>query len=169
MFTEYTAICKELKRANFTNRNNGTTPPPPQKKNNKKQKNPQKLKKIKEDIKIFAFCSEAKRLINFLSQTLCTLVLNLHHYTLHAFHQHTHSAQHTKSNHYLLNPNLHDADAWSTSQHYTSVPWVLICLNRCTYCHTVIDVADQTCYLTHRQYTGTRPTSPCVDPITQRA
>ena len=32
-------------------------------------------------------------------------------------------------------------------------------------CHTEIEVADQTVYLTQSQYTDTRPTSPCADPI----
>ena len=33
-------------------------------------------------------------------------------------------------------------------------------------CHTEIEVADQTFYLTHSQYTDTGPTSPSADPIT---
>ena len=34
-----------------------------------------------------------------------------------------------------------------------------------TCCHTEIDVADQTFYLTQSQYTDTGPTSPNSDPI----
>ena len=42
-----------------------------------------------------------------------------------------------------------------------------ICSDNCTRCHTEIEVADQTFYLT--QYTYTRPTSPSPDPITPGA
>ena len=38
-----------------------------------------------------------------------------------------------------------------------------------TYCHTEIEVADQTFYLTQSQYTDTGPTSPSADPITPGA
>ena len=38
-----------------------------------------------------------------------------------------------------------------------------------TCCHTEIDVADQTFYLTQSQYTDTGPTSPSADPITPGA
>ena len=40
-----------------------------------------------------------------------------------------------------------------------------ICSNNCMCCHTDIDVADQTCYLTQTQYTGTLPASPSTDSI----
>ena len=33
-------------------------------------------------------------------------------------------------------------------------------------CHTEIEAADQTFYLTQSQYTHTRPTRPSTDPIT---
>ena len=36
-------------------------------------------------------------------------------------------------------------------------------------CHTEIEVADQTSYLTQPQYTDTGPTSPSADPITPGA
>ena len=39
-------------------------------------------------------------------------------------------------------------------------------LENCTCCHTRIEVADQTSYLTQSQYTDTAPTSPSTDPIT---
>ena len=35
-----------------------------------------------------------------------------------------------------------------------------ICLDNCMCCHTMIQVADQTCYLTQSQYSDTKPTSP---------
>ena len=38
-----------------------------------------------------------------------------------------------------------------------------------TRCHTEIEVADQTFYLTQSQYTDTGPTSPSADPITPGA
>ena len=38
-------------------------------------------------------------------------------------------------------------------------------LHNCTCCHTEIEVADQTFYLTQPQYTDTVPTSPNADPI----
>ena len=38
-----------------------------------------------------------------------------------------------------------------------------------TCCHTEIEVADQTFYLTQSQYTDTGPTSPSADPITPGA
>ena len=38
-----------------------------------------------------------------------------------------------------------------------------------TCCHTEIEVANQTFYLTQSQYTDTGPTSPSVDPIMQGA
>ena len=44
-----------------------------------------------------------------------------------------------------------------------------ICSDNFTCCHTEIEVADQTFYLTHSQYTDTGPTSPSADPITPGA
>ena len=38
-----------------------------------------------------------------------------------------------------------------------------------TCCHTEIEVADPTFYLTQSQYTDTGPTSPSADPITSGA
>ena len=43
------------------------------------------------------------------------------------------------------------------------------CSDNCTCCHTEIEVADQTCYLTQSQYTDTGPTSPSADPKTPGA
>ena len=40
-----------------------------------------------------------------------------------------------------------------------------ICSDTFMCCHTEIEVADQTFYLTLSQYTDTRPTSPIADPI----
>ena len=44
-----------------------------------------------------------------------------------------------------------------------------ICEDNCTCCHTEIDVADQTFYLTQSQYTDTGPTSPSSEPFSPGA
>ena len=51
------------------------------------------------------------------------------------------------------------------SQQHASVSQGLICSDNFTCCHTEIEVADQTFYLTQSQYTDTGPTSPSTDPI----
>ena len=56
-----------------------------------------------------------------------------------------------------------------TSQQQASVSQGKICSDKFTYCHTEIQVADQTFYLTQSQYTDTGPTSPSADPITPGA
>ena len=56
-----------------------------------------------------------------------------------------------------------------TSQQQASVSQGRICSDNCTCCHTEIEVADQTFYLTQSQYTDTGPTSPSDDPITPGA
>ena len=56
-----------------------------------------------------------------------------------------------------------------TSQQHASVSQGWICSDNFTYCHTEIEVADQTFHLTQSQYTDTRPTSPSTDPITPGA
>ena len=56
-----------------------------------------------------------------------------------------------------------------TSQQQASVSQGRICSDNCTCCHTEIEVADQTFYLTKSQYTDTWPTSPTADPITPGA
>ena len=56
-----------------------------------------------------------------------------------------------------------------TSQQHASVSQGRICTDNFTCCHTEIEVADQTFYLTHSQYTDTGPTSPSADPITPGA
>ena len=53
-----------------------------------------------------------------------------------------------------------------TSQQHTSVSQGRICTDNFTCCHTEIQVADPTFYLTQSQYTDTGPTSPSADPIT---
>ena len=53
-----------------------------------------------------------------------------------------------------------------TSQQHASVSQGWICSDNFTCCHTEIEVADQTFYLTQSQYTDTGPTSPSADPIT---
>ena len=56
-----------------------------------------------------------------------------------------------------------------TSQQQASVSQGRICTDNLTCCHTEIDVADQTFYLTQSQYTDTAPTSSSPDPITPGA
>ena len=53
-----------------------------------------------------------------------------------------------------------------TSQQQASVSQGRICLDNFTCCHTEIEAADPTFYLTQSQYTDTGPTSPSADPIT---
>ena len=55
------------------------------------------------------------------------------------------------------------------SQQQASVSQGRICSDNFTCCHTEIEVADQTFYLTQSQYTDTGPTSPSADPITPGA
>ena len=56
-----------------------------------------------------------------------------------------------------------------TSQQHASVSQGRICSDKSMCCHTEIEVADQTFYLTQSQYTDTRPTSPSANPITPGA
>ena len=51
------------------------------------------------------------------------------------------------------------------SQQQASVSQGQMCSDNFTCCHTEIEVADQTFYLTQSQYTDTGPTSPSADPI----
>ena len=56
-----------------------------------------------------------------------------------------------------------------TSQQHASVSQGRISTDNFTCCHTDIEVADPTFYLTQSQYTDTGPTSPSADPITPGA
>ena len=56
-----------------------------------------------------------------------------------------------------------------TSQLQASVSQGRICSDNFTCCHTEIEVADPTFYLTQSQYTDTGPTSPSADPMTPGA
>ena len=56
-----------------------------------------------------------------------------------------------------------------TSPQHASVSQRRICSDNGTCCHTGIEVADQTFYLTQSQYTDTGPASPSTDPITPGA
>ena len=56
-----------------------------------------------------------------------------------------------------------------TSQQQASVSQGRICSDNFTCCHTEMEVADPTFYLTQSQYTNTGPTSPSADPITPGA
>ena len=52
-----------------------------------------------------------------------------------------------------------------TSQQQASVSRGWICSDSFTCCHTEIEAADPTYYLTQSQYTDTGSTSPSADPI----
>ena len=52
-----------------------------------------------------------------------------------------------------------------TSQQHASVSLGRICTYNFACCHTEIEVANQTFYLTQSQYTDTGPTRPSTDPI----
>ena len=56
-----------------------------------------------------------------------------------------------------------------TSQQHASVSQGRICTDNFTCCHTEIELADPTFYLTQSQYTDAGPTSPRADPITPGA
>ena len=56
-----------------------------------------------------------------------------------------------------------------TSHQQASVSQGRICSDNFTCCHTEIEVADPTFYLTQSQYTDTGPTSPSADPMTPGA
>ena len=56
-----------------------------------------------------------------------------------------------------------------TSQQHASVSQGRICSDNLACCHTEIEVADQSFYLTQSQYTDTGPTSPSANPITPGA
>ena len=56
-----------------------------------------------------------------------------------------------------------------TSQQQARVSQERICSDNSTCCHTEIEVADQTFFLTQSQYTDTGTTSPSADPITPGA
>ena len=56
-----------------------------------------------------------------------------------------------------------------TSQQQASISQGRICSDNFTCCHTEVEVANQTSYLTQSQYTDTRLTSPSTDPTTPGA
>ena len=51
------------------------------------------------------------------------------------------------------------------SQQHASVPQGRICRDSCVCCHTEVEVAHKTFYLTQSQYIDTEPTSPGADSI----
>ena len=59
--------------------------------------------------------------------------------------------------------------SYLTSQQQASVSQGPICSDNFTSCHTEIQVADPTFYLTQSQYTDIGPTSPSAEPITPDA
>ena len=56
-----------------------------------------------------------------------------------------------------------------TPRQHASVFQGRICSDNCTCCHTEIEVADPTFYLTQSQYTDTEQTSPSADHMTPGA
>ena len=69
-------------------------------------------------------------------------------------------------------PEMHtrrEIVACLTSQQHASASRGRICTDNFACCHTEIEVADQTFYLTQLQYTDTGPTSSNADPITSGA
>ena len=58
---------------------------------------------------------------------------------------------------------------WFYVPQHVSISRGRIYLDRCTCCHTEIEVADLTFYLTRSQYTDTGQTCPSADPITPGA
>ena len=56
-----------------------------------------------------------------------------------------------------------------TSQQHASVSQGRICSDNFTCCHTEVEAADPTFYLTQSQYTDTGSTSPSADPISPGA
>ena len=56
-----------------------------------------------------------------------------------------------------------------TSRQHASVSQRRICSDKFTCCHTETEVADQTFYLTHSQYTDIGPTGSSADPISPGA
>ena len=56
-----------------------------------------------------------------------------------------------------------------TSQQHASVSQGRICSDNFACCHTEIEAADQTLFLTQSQYTDTGTTSPSADAITPGA
>ena len=56
-----------------------------------------------------------------------------------------------------------------TSLQHTSVSHERSCSDHCTFCHTDIEVTDQTFYLTQSQFTDTGPTGPSDDRVTPGA
>ena len=86
-------------------------------------------------------------------------------------------AIHTYGDNSTKGTETDDKQAWRvcllvgclTSQQQASVSQGRICSDNFTCCHTEIEVADPTFYLTQSLYTDTGPTSPSADPITPGA
>ena len=99
-------------------------------------------------------------------KTITTAGLNYHHncrYNHHNYNDHHH---HPHNHHQTIVGWL---VACLTSQQQANVSQGRICSDNFTCCHTEIEVADPTFYLTQSQYTDTGPTSPSADPITPGA
>ena len=92
-------------------------------------------------------------------------------------HTHTHTYTHTHCENETETKTQADRHAETekqfvaclTSKQHASVSQGRICSDNFTCCHTEIEVADPTFYLTQSQYTDTGPTSPSTDPITSGA
>ena len=79
-----------------------------------------------------------------------------------------------KQGRYLLHtcatgPRISFSVACLTSQQQASVSQGRKCSGNCMCCHTEIEAADQTFYLTQSQYTDTKPISPSADPLSPDA
>ena len=94
-------------------------------------------------------------------KTLTSIHKNTHQYTQ------KHSPVYTKQSHTQKHSPV--LVGCLTSQQHASVSQGRICSDKCTCCHTDIEVADQTFYLTQSQHTDIGPTSPSADPITPGA
>ena len=117
------------------------------------------------------------------TQLMC-ITIHLQHtgFFFHALMHITHSAHmathenscrlvklHTMLRHNASVQTLKWLLACLTSQQHISVSQGRICSDNFMCCHTEIEVADPTFYLTHSQYTDTGPTSPSAHPIMPEA
>ena len=86
-------------------------------------------------------------------------------------HTHTPKRSHTQKNSpKMVNPREKAGECGRrrgclTSHQHSGLSQRRLRLDKCTCCHTEIELADQTCYLTQSQYADTGPTSPSTDPI----
>ena len=69
----------------------------------------------------------------------------------------------------LTLPQGHRGSSWLVgclmSWQHATVSQEQTCSDKCSCCHTELEAADQTFYVTQSLYTDTRPTRPHADPI----